>query len=170
MDQTEQCKEVYAHFGLAMYRAQCVEQSIIQLLIFFDFFRENVPIFESREKWEESFDLYNGDLSAKTMGQLIKNLRNLGAIPVETGSKLGDALKNRNWLAHSFFVDHSLNFLSEAGRLKMIDELEACTSYFNEIEDVLNPITYKLCEKYGLTEEIRHETEQRMFKEANGDL
>lgn len=34
MNTSEHCKEVYAYFGLAMYRAQCVEQSIVQLLIF----------------------------------------------------------------------------------------------------------------------------------------
>lgn len=170
MDASEQCKEVYAHFGLAMYRAQCVEQSIIQLLIFFYFFPEHAPSFNSKEQWETNFDAFTGDLSSKTMGQLIKKLRDIQAIDDEADSKLRSALKKRNWLAHSFFVDHALTFLSEEGRLKMVQELETCTAYFNEIEEILNPIAYSLGEKYGLTQEKLREIEIQLFKEANGDL
>lgn len=170
MDTSEQCKEVYAHYGLAMFRAQCVEQSIIQLLIFFDFFPEKVPHYTSKEQWEMDFDSFTGDLSSKTMGQLINKLHDVNAIDADGDSKLRDALKKRNWLAHSFFVDHALTFLSEEGRLKIVTELEACTSHFGEVEDMLNPITYRLCEKYGLTKEKLREIELQMFTEANGDL
>lgn len=38
MEESEHVKEVYAHYGLAMYLAQCVEQSLIQLLVFHEFF------------------------------------------------------------------------------------------------------------------------------------
>lgn len=170
MHTSEQCKEVYAHYGLAMYRAQCVEQSIVQLLIFFDFFPQKVPHYTSNEQWETDFDSFTGDLSSKTMGQLIKKLRDLNALDANGDAKLSDALKKRNRLAHSFFVDHALAFLSEEGRLAMVKELEACTSYFNEVEDILNPITYALCEKYGLTKEKLRDIELQLFTEANGDL
>lgn len=170
MDVSEQCREVYAHFGLAMYRAQCVEQSIIQLLIFFGFFPKHVPNFTSKEQWVADFDYFTGDLSLKTMGQLIKQLRDLNAIDAEGDAKLSDALKKRNWLAHSFFVDHALTFLSEKGRWEMVQELENCTTYFNEVEEILNPIACNLGEKYGLTKERLREIELQLFKDANGDL
>lgn len=170
MDTSEQCKEVYAHFGLAMYRAQCVEQSIIQLLIFFDFFPDKVPRYTSTEQWETDFDSFTGDLSSKSMGQLIKKLRDADAIDANGDAKLRGALKKRNWLAHSFFPDHALTFLSEEGRLEMVKQLEECTSYFGEVEAILNPITYSICEKYGLTKEKLREVELQLFAEANGDL
>jgi hypothetical protein len=170
MNASEQSKEVYAHYGLAMFRAQCVEQSITQLLIFFDFFPEKVPQYASKEQWETDFDSFTGDLSSKTMGQLINKLQSLNAIDASNNAKLREALKKRNWLAHSFFVDHALTFLSEEGRLKMVKELEACTSFFGELEDILNPITFTLCEKYGLTKEKLREIELQLFTEANGDL
>jgi hypothetical protein len=77
MDKSEHCKEVYAHHGLAMYRAQCVEQSIVQLLIYFDFFAKQVPLFKSVEQWEQDFDSFDQVMSAKTMGQLVKKLVDL---------------------------------------------------------------------------------------------
>lgn len=170
MDLGEHCKEVYAHHGLAMYRAQCVEQSIIQLLIYFDFFAKQVPLFKSKEQWEQDFDNFDQLMSAKTMGQLVKKLVEAGGVDPEIEGLLREGLRVRNHLAHRFFVDHALTFLSEGGRNKMISELEEKTALFNAIEDVLNPITYALCEKYGLTQEKLKEIEQTLFKEAGGDL
>ena len=80
MDTSEHCKEVYAYFGLAMYRAQCVEQSIVQLLIFFDFFKENVPKFSTSEKWEVDFDRFDEMLSKKTMGNLLNSIKKLSVL------------------------------------------------------------------------------------------
>lgn len=170
MDESDHCKEVYAHHGLAMFRAQCVEQSIVQLLIFFDFFRKNVSGYTTLEKWEQDFDAFDQALSAKTMGQLMKHLASLGAVDPSLEPLLFDALAKRNHLAHRFFVDHALNFLSAPGRDSMIQELETAGELFNKIEDTLNPITYELCEKYGLTQEKLKEIERKLFAEAGGDL
>jgi hypothetical protein len=67
-------------------------------------------------------------------------------------------------LAHRFFVDHAMNFLSEAGRNAMLSDLEAKTALFDKVEDTLNPITYQLCAKYGLTQEKLKEIELQLFK------
>lgn len=170
MDQSEHCKEVYAHHGLAMYRAQCVEQSIIQLIVFFDFFRKNMPKYETADKWTQDFDKVDELLSSKTMGQLVKNLNSMGAIDPSIESLLRDALKKRNWLAHRFFVDHAMSFLSSAGRDQMIQELEVSRELFIKVEDILNPITYTLCEKYGLTQDKLKQIECELFAQAGGDL
>lgn len=170
MEKSEHCKEVYAHFGLALYRAQCVEQSISQLLIFFDFFHKNVLTATSQADWESKFETYDEALSKKTMGQLLKNLALLGMLDNGIETLLGDALSKRNYLAHRFFVENAYNFLSSAGRNLMIVELETIRDLFNKIEDVLNPITSELCEKYGITKEKLHEIECQMFGQALGDL
>ena len=52
----------------------------------------------------------------------------------------------------------------------MIEELEAAKALFDKVEDVLNPITYQLCEKYGLTQDKLKEVERQLFAEASGDL
>jgi hypothetical protein len=167
---SEHCKEVYAHFGLAMYRAQCVEQSIIQLLIFADFFPTNLPKYKTTEQWEKDFDKYDELLSSKTMGQLLKYLNNLSAVDSTIEALLKKALNQRNWLAHSFFVDHALSFLSSNGRDKMIQELEESRELFNIVENILSPIKHSLFEKYGLTQEKCQEMERDLFRDANGDI
>lgn len=170
MDKSEHCKDVYAYFGHAMYRAQCVEQSIIQLIVFFDFFPKHVPNMKSADEWAKNYDQFDEFLSAKTMGGLVKNLVSLGAVEPSLEEKLRVALKKRNWLAHRFYVDHALNFVSKKGRDLMIRELQECGELFDAIEDILNPVTYSLCEKYGLTQEILQETERELFANAGGDL
>jgi hypothetical protein len=170
MDTEEHCKEVYAYYGLAMYRAQCVEQSISQLIVFFDFFKRHVPSYSSAENWENDIDRFDELLSAKTMGQLNKHLISLEVIDAEIASLLKTALLKRNRLAHRFFVDFAIDFVSSPGRDKMIGELEADIELFNTVEEILNPITYKLCEKYGLTEERLDEIKAQLLDEADSDL
>jgi hypothetical protein len=75
-----------------MYRAQCVEQSIIQLLIYFDFFAKQVPLFKSKEQWEQDYDSFDQVMSAKTMGQLVKKLVEVGAVDPSIENLLRDAL------------------------------------------------------------------------------
>lgn len=166
MDTSEHCKEVYAYFGLAMYRAQCVEQSIVQLLIFFDFFIKNVPTFSTRDTWEEGFDRFDKELSVKTMGQLIKLIRKLDVLDKDIEDILSTVLKKRNWLAHSFFVEHALDFISEKGRNNMIKELNNSIALFNSIEDILKPISHNAALKYGLTEDVLNEIEREMHDSA----
>ena len=166
MDTSEHCKEVYAYFGLAMYRAQCVEQSIVQLLIFFDFFTINVPAFSTRDKWEEGFDRFDKELSEKTMGQLLNLIRKLEILDRDNEIILSNVLKKRNWLVHSFFVDYALDFMSENGRNNMIDELSNSIALFNSVEDILKPISHNAALKYGLTDEVLDEIEREICKAA----
>ncbi|WPO94626.1 hypothetical protein SFA32_16930 [Buttiauxella sp. HR94] len=170
MDTSEHCKEVYAYFGLAMYRAQCVEKSIVQLLIFLDFFKENAPKFSTSEKWEEDFDRFDEMLSKKTMGNLLSSIKKLSVLDDDIENTLSLALKKRNWLAHAYFVDHALDFINESGRNKMITELEKVIELFNLVENILQPISSSAALKYGLTDEILEKIKKEMYKSVQDDL
>ncbi|MDT0206298.1 MULTISPECIES: hypothetical protein [Serratia] len=170
MNTSEHCKEVYAYFGLAMYRAQCVEQSIIQLLIFFDFFKEKIPKFTTNDEWENDFDQFDKFLSEKTMGQLLGLIKKLGVLNEDIKNTLSIALKKRNWLAHSYFVDHALDFINESGRHDMIKELNHTIELFNSVEDILQPITKSAALKYGLTDEVLEKIQKEMCESVKSDL
>lgn len=175
MDSTsEECKDVYAHFGLAMYLAQCVEQSIIQLLIFFDFFDKNAQYWESEEKWADDFERYESAVSKKTMGRLIgaiKSLDNFNHILDENlEGLLGEALDKRNWLAHAYFSERATHFIHSSGRAEMVVELEEARDLFKRVEDKLNPITYSLSEKYGLDEGMIQELVDKMKKLGKSEI
>jgi len=53
--ESEQVREVYAHHRLAMYWAQCLEQSIFQSLLFFDPFPKALKTYTTPENWAEDF-------------------------------------------------------------------------------------------------------------------
>ncbi|MGK7244961.1 hypothetical protein ACSPAH_03645 [Buttiauxella agrestis] len=169
MDTSEHCKEVYAYFGLAMYRAQCVEQSIVQLLIFFDFFEKKAPEFSTIDRWEADFDKFDKVLSEKTMGQLVGLIKKLEILDDDIESILSKTLKKRNWLAHSFFVDHAIDFVNQTGRNNMIKELNQSISLFNFVEDMLLPIYSSAASKYGITDEVLDEIQREMCEFKNID-
>ena len=171
MDRGEHSKEVYAYFGLALYRAQCVEQSIIQLLIFGDFFPTEVPKFKSRIEWETRYDAFETKLLSRTMGQLLKILKKHNIVDVAFNTQLELALKRRNYLAHSYFVEHAQDFISFSGRKAMIQELEKDIELFDNVEDFLNPITMKFASDYGLSEEKFNNYFDELLNNAlNADL
>jgi hypothetical protein len=63
-----------------------------------------------------------------------------------------------------------LDFINEAGRNKMISELEDAIKLFNSVEDILNPISRSAAIKYGLTDEVLEKLNNEMYESAKGDL
>ena len=170
MDTNEQCKDVYAHFGLALDCAQCLEQAIIIQIMLMDHMPKSVSKYQSRKDWENSFDNFMDDASSKTMGKLLKKLQQLGVPSEELSKDLRASLEKRNWLAHNYFPDRALEFMNEKGRLKMVSELTEIRAFFQEVEDKINSITDKLSLKFGLTKEVREQIEWQMLNDANSDL
>jgi len=171
MDKSEQqCKDVYAHYGLAMSSAQCLEQAIIVQIMFVDYMPNAVVAFKTKEKWVQNFDEFMVDASSKTMGQLLGKLQKLGIPCDKLGQDLKTTLKKRNWLAHGYFSDRAMEFMNEEGRSAMILELETVHAYFKEVEGKVNRITDEVSVKYGLTDEIREKMMVQMLTDAKSDI
>ena len=160
---SEQIREVYAYFGLAMYWAQCLEQSIFQHLLFFDHFPRAVASYTTTEKWAEDFDQYERRELGQTMGKLIRRLREAGKPTTEIEQALNDALKHRNWLAHGYFADRAIEFTLQEGRARMIVELESLRDKFRDCSAQLDAITLPLVREAGLTEERLAEVQAEML-------
>ncbi|MCF2950498.1 hypothetical protein L0668_20505 [Paraglaciecola aquimarina] len=167
---SEQCKEVYAYFGLTIYSAQCLEQAMIHLIVFLDHFPKAVPGFSTTEKWEKDFDKFFDGESQRTLGQLLGRLQKLGIPCEELKIKLKEALKKRNWLAHSYFSERAMEFMSEDGRNQMIAELEESAEYFKSVDEEVSSIFYKIAETYGLTEDVFKNIMDDMLVESKSDL
>ncbi len=171
MDKSEQqCKDVYAHYGLAMSSAQCLEQAIIVQIMFLDYMPNAVVSFKTKEKWVHDFDKFMEDASSKTMGKLLGKLQELGIPCDKLGQDLKVAVKKRNWLAHGYFSDRAMEFMNEEGRLAMILELETTHAYFKEVEGKVNRITDEVSVKYGLTDEVREKMMAQILTEAKSDI
>jgi hypothetical protein len=165
---SEQVREVYAYFGLAMYWAQCLEQSIFQHLLFFDHFPRAVTSYTTPEKWAEDFDQYERQELGQTMGKLIRRLREAGNPTTEIEQTLNDALKHRNWLEHGYFADRALEFTLQEGRERMIVELESLRDKFRDCSAQLDAITLPLAQKAGLTEERLAQVQAEMLEAYAG--
>ncbi|RPD95727.1 hypothetical protein EGN69_08700 [Pseudomonas monteilii] len=165
MDEEEHVRDVYAHYGLAMYWSQCVEQSMFIHLMFLEFLPRNVKNFSDSARWASDFDSYEAIELGKTMGRLLQKLKSEGQPTEEVSVLLASALKKRNWLAHSYFSSRAVDFMHESGRSDMIEELREATEFFREAAAKLDAITMPIARRYGFTEDMEAKVRSDMFEE-----
>lgn len=154
VDDDSQFRDVYAHFGLAMYLAQCLEQSMFIHLMFFDFFPRNIKDFKDQQHWAQEFDKYESLELGKTMGRLIQTFKDAGQPTDDIKALLAKALVERNRLAHKYFSENAEAFMTASGRGEMIAELESIQSLFRAASSMIDAITIPVARRYGLTEEM----------------
>ena len=152
--QSYQTREVYAHYGLAMFLAQCVEQAIFQNLIFFDYFPNATKSISDAETWTREFDAFEGRELGRTMGMLIKRLKEAGQITSIIEECLSEVLAKRNFLAHHYFAQRAVEFTLDDGRSSMIEELVVIQGLFREAEERIMEVTSPVAKKYGLTDDV----------------
>jgi hypothetical protein len=169
-DKSEQCRDVYAHYGLAMYAAQCVEQGMVNSLVLLQHIPNTIPRLSSKEHWVEQYDAFYEKITSKTMGRLIGLIQQAGFFSDEIEQLLKQSLDKRNWLAHSYFPNRTTEFLSASGREKMIDELLELRDLFFEVDDILFDIVKKVALKYGMSERKLEQIVADISKEANADI
>ena len=140
-----QIKDVYAHFGVASYMAQCLERSIAMVLVF-------VCGKGPKEVTRAELDNVLNKTFKKTMGQLIRELRSEG-YPKAMESAIDLALEKRNWLIHNYFYDRAGHFLTPKGREVMINELIEVRLLFEEVDGFLEKIFDEKSRELGISQE-----------------
>jgi len=111
----ELVKEVFAHFGLAVYLAQALEHSLLNALTTV---YGPGPTKLTQAELEKRFE----NLNARTLTALVDTLRDAG-LPAELMPTVRTALEDRNRLAHEFFWAHALDFASAEGCRRLLAEL-----------------------------------------------
>ncbi len=146
-DKSEQCKEVYAHAGLALYWAQCLEKSL-----------ENFLYLHGRVSGEcvalADLDALEERVEAHTLDRLLRDTRK--HVRFEKGAEklLATALERRNSLAHRFFKERAEAFMSRAGRKQMIAELIEIRECFHNADIVATVNCKALQEVLGISDEM----------------
>lgn len=156
----EHNKEVYAHFGLAFYMANCLEHGIAIALMYADFLtKAKQQLTETgrekfdRKRYEADFDAFFDNQFAQTMGNLLKRLGNVATLTDETKGQIVEAKKRRDYLSHHFFRDHAANFMTRQGRDKMIAELEEDRELFHLVDVDLYKATKAVRDRLGVRDE-----------------
>lgn len=160
-DKGGQQKEIYAHAGLAVYWAQCLEKSL-----------ENILVINARLTGEcitlEDLKAFENDVENQTLGRLLKNARKHIKFDEHSEKSLAIALKNRNYLAHRFFKIHAEDFFSEVGRDQMITELIEIRECFQNADQISSLLCKTLQKVIGITDEMIEAEMNRMSRAGSG--
>jgi hypothetical protein len=161
-------REVYARYGLAMYMSQVLEHAIVNALLVLRLLPTQAH-HQSKASWESSFDEFYASEFRKTFGNMLKTLENLQFIPSPLMQSLRAAKKTRDILAHSFFRDYDLQFMTETGQVTMIHFCEKAVDEFKVVDAELDTFCSPFRIKFGLTDEWVEEKYTEMLKQAERD-
>ncbi len=143
--ESKHVQEVFAHFGEALYQAQCLEKHMVVLL---QCLYTPSPNEMSRRRRDELFDA-NLD---QTFGALKNEIKSRIDLPAEVDMKLEHATESRNWLAHHYWWDRASELTSFSGRQTMLAELNELTTLFSELDQVFARMVKKWAFQHGLTQ------------------
>lgn len=142
-EQSEQIREVYAHYGLAMYYAQVLET---EAWIALSMIKESDPSVITSWRFEEALE----EAAALTMGQAVAKLIESAEVAPPLQQMLPAAVEKRNWLAHRYFWDRCVELANERGRAAMIDELAELADWFQEMDMQLSALTRRMTTGRGI--------------------
>lgn len=118
-------EDVYQKFGFASEAAQLFETELGSILFISGAVEKN--LIETQDP-DAANTLYRS-INRKTLGQLLKGVKNTSVSVEHLEELLSKALKERNRLAHSFYRQHNFRRNSEDGCQIMLDDLE----YIHEV-------------------------------------
>ncbi len=159
-------KEVFARFGLAVYRAQVLEHALVNALTFLDLIPSRRHLAQSRAEWGAEVDAFTDQKFEATMGKLMGGLRAITHVDTDLDALLKEALQKRNWLAHDFFRKRAVEFMSYAGREQMLREVDECGDLFGRADGALEAVVKPVRLKAGITDEMLEREHNRAMNEA----
>lgn len=140
-DESWDVRETFAYFGRAYYMASVLEVGLAHSLMFGEFMlREAEKIKTTRGKgWDQAryqadFDAYMAEQFGLTMGAVIKRAMALPYFTDELKQRIEAARKRRNFLAHDYWREASVRFMTPEGRQGMRDELNADAETFGKLD------------------------------------
>lgn len=163
---SDEIKEVYARFGLAVYAAQVLEHGIVNALVILDLVPARRRLADSFDEWASEVDAFTDRHFQSTMGRMMKMLRSATKVDETFERLLSEALRKRNWLVHDFFRERATEFITSRGRMQMLAEVDECRDLFASADVRLENIVAPLREKAGVKEELLGKMEEQMRREA----
>jgi hypothetical protein len=154
-------REVFARFGMALYRSQVLEHQIVALVIW-------TGIRDSRYRTLEESEAETAELFKLTMGKVKQTLISRRPDVAHLDELLLRAVRLRNFLAHEYFRQRVGVLHTEAGRITMIGELTKAAAFFEDVGARVEDLTEQIVEAAGWDErlpEIRENIQQEGFGE-----
>jgi hypothetical protein len=154
----EQCRDVYAHFGVAAYYAHCFEKGLCNFLV-----HHKIP----RGVTAEEYEAKERNVHRKNLGGLLREARPflVFADPADE-ALLDEALRKRNYLIHDYFWERAFAIGSPDGRSQMLAELTVFAELFRRANRVVESLTLAAVSGEGITEEILRAERERLARDA----
>ena len=146
MNRDDLVRDTYAHFGLAIYMAQILEQAIVTTMVV-----ARMP--DRGHVTRQEIDAFMDRQFKQTLGRLLLELKKYVVVEDELARILSEALSKRNWLVHDYFKERAEEFVTDAGCHRMISELKENQQLFEHAEHALDMLVRPIRERFGVTDE-----------------
>jgi hypothetical protein len=125
-DEDYQTREVYAHFGLAVFHAQVLEHHVVNLAAV-------ANVFPNAAAGQSEFDSIMDRGFRQVLGQLVKEISSFLTSDATITTDLAEIVKKRNFLIHHYWRERVGLSLTPRGRNRMIVELQAIQQQFQDV-------------------------------------
>lgn len=152
---------VILEFGKAVYICQCFESSLCLLLA--------LMAHESANGEEGAFQAAWDFHSEKTLGNLLKSLRERIDVPENLDNFLGQGIDKRNQIIHGFLTRNASRLADPKARLEIEQELVELKREVKRRDVVVNRLLDTLFEKYGTSNTMLKRNADRLWEHLNPD-
>ena len=139
----QELEPVVLELGKALFICQCFEGTLIMLL--------STISYEEAGMEEGAFIAAIELFSQKTLGLLLKRLKEKVDPPNELGECFKAGWNNRNWIVHQFLHSTVQELSSPKGRLETIEKLVAAKQTVKRADIVANRVLDIYLKKYGMS-------------------
>ncbi|MEI6411625.1 MAG: hypothetical protein WCR52_19705 [Bacteroidota bacterium] len=134
-------REIFAYYGSTMYMAQTIEKGFMNLVV------------TSHHKYKITKTRYDEILYEKaslTFGQLKREIKDINIFSEEELLMIDKFHEIRDFLAHSFWWDRSVEFYDETQQHKLLIELDEMKVFFETINDLINEKMQLFIDRNGI--------------------
>ncbi|AYA35876.1 hypothetical protein D3Y59_01715 [Hymenobacter oligotrophus] len=149
----EQTKEVYAHFGLAVYFGQAVEQQLANMLIFDKLFQVKP---ETPEQYSALFEEYAA--AAKPAGILAIETQMAYQLADADRDELQQVLMLREYLADTYFKVHAQRLLQPEQKGQLVADFADFQARARALHNRLQQYQQQYVERTGVDADLMQQT------------
>lgn len=150
---------VHIEFGKAVHVCQIFEYSLCLLL--------SLMAHESSEGKDGGLQTSWDFHSKKTLGSLLKSLREKIEVPEDVDKFLDEGVKMRNKIIHGFLVYNGMRLADPKGRFEIEKELVILRNEIKNRDVVVNKLLGSLLKKLGTSNEQLKQNADRLWAHLN---
>lgn len=156
---TQELEPVVLELGKALFICQCFEGTLVLLL--------STISFEEEDMKESAFHAAIELFSLKTLGQLLKRLKEKIEPPEKMNECFTSGWNNRNWIVHAFLHSTVSELSSPKGRLETIQKIVEAKQKVKAADIVANQVLDLYLKKYGTSVTALKANADRIWEHMN---